>query len=510
MDGVRRIGRIIGEEAFLPAEALYDEVDTIAGAVGNYGHLSPYIGNRRKRQDSGVARTPAKKLKLIAKVAQTKTMPRNPVNALVNRSAMKVTGKVKVSNRKKVKVGKYLRSAIKQVMSGTTGRGTYTTVKQGYVGSCNAYGGGGLSANVLGVASGAVGSQTVAAFVDPSICPIGFRTLWNALCRNNLASAPSLITQGDLNYFTPYKILDAASVLFNEKAPGDPRITTGNLSEVVAVATGLPLNSTPNLKIDVLDSSVVWRMKNTSDRVVHLDIWECTPTLKFQRDNIVATLLGQLVAFQSGGFDETVEYYKGSTGTISGEYLYEGNYDPLAVSKKYQGLPFKWKKREMVLHPDEACIHTIKGPRGVLDFKNLVQTDAVGGLSQIQLNPLLKGWSVSCCVSVRGDQVFKPQTSGVGGRDVYTRPSGPGVVSFGMPVSIEVEEKYRIAVPEIAGYRTANGAGGTSQTLNFRKDRYKFWNIIENQADTVTGTLGYVVSSEENFVADTTPGRQNQ
>lgn len=444
-------------------------------------------------------------------VVPKKTMPKKNVqNKLVNRSAMVVRGKAKVKNVKKLKVSKYLKKAIKQVTSGSAARGTYTTLKQGYVGSCAAIGTGVLSFSCLGEGSGVAANQTVALFADPAVTPVGFRTLWNCLAQNNLTLAPNVVTQGDLNFFTPAKILDAASVLFNGKAPGNPQVTTGNLSEVVSNTTGAPTTTTPNLKIEVVNSSAVFRIKNTSDRVVLMDIWECTPTLKFQPNNIVQTLATQFNAFQNGGLDETVEYHKTSAGSISGEYLFEGSYDPLAVSKQYQGLPFKWKKREMVLHPDETCVHTIKGPRGTLDFKKLVTSTPASTSSQIQLNPLVKGWSVSCAISIRGDQVFKPAVAGIGGRDVYHQSVVAGTVSFGMPVSIELEEKYRLVVPDIAGYRTQNGAAGTVQSLNFRKPRFIFWNTLPVQSVTVPAAQGYVVSSEENFVADTVAGRQNQ
>lgn len=467
---------------------------------GQLAGLGAKAIKRKMSDDSGVEQTPQKKAVGPSR-KKIKLMP-SVNNRLVNKSAMSVKGKAAVKRKKTLKVSRRLRESIHQVLSGASARGTYTVLRTGLVGSCMATGGGSLSLSTMG------SNQIVALFSDPGVTPIGSRSLWNCLAQHTIGGSPGALALSDMNYFTPAKILDAASVLFNEKAPSNPYLTANNLSETTLVATGAPVESSPTLKINIISSSVVWRMKNVSNRIANIEIWECTPTLKFQPINALNALSQQLVAFQSGAIDEPVEYYTGTgSGTINGGYLFEQAYDPLAVSKAYQGFPFKWKKRTMVLHPDETCVHTIKGPKGILDFRNLVTSDPAGVGSLVQLNPLLKNYSVSCVISVNGDQVLKPGISSQGTKDHFYAGSGVG---FGLPISIEVEERYRIAVPDIAGFRTAALAAGGRQQLNFRKNRYKFWNQLPVQTATNTAVNGYVVSSKENFVADTVAGSQFQ
>lgn len=429
------------------------------------------------------------------------TGSRKANNMLVDKSSMVVTGKTKTKRQKIVKVSAKFRAGVKQVLSGDTARGTYTTLIQGYIGSAIVNGG----SNWITFADLAQSQRGV--LLPGSLNPVGSRTLWNCLALNNPGAAPTALTLSGFNYFTPAKVLDAASVLFNSKTIGDPYLRSGNLSEVLVGATGIPQTSLPTLKINIIGSSVVWRMKNVSNRVVNVEIWECMSTLKYGNSPPLQSLYGQDQVFNQTANDNPVRYVFG--GLARTNYYYEQGFDPVAVAKKYNGFPWTWKKRTMVMQPDETCIHTIRGPSGVLDFRKLVSADALGNHT-VNLDCMLKGFSVGCIVSVVGDQVYKPTVTGAtGGRDVYTSATA-AQTRLGMPISVEIEEKYRIAVPEIAGYITQNGAAGSTQQLNMRKNRFIFNNLIASQASTDTPATGYVVSSEENFVTQTTAGTADQ
>jgi len=106
----------------------------------------------------------------------------------------------------------------------------------------------------------------------------------------------------------------------------------------------------------------------------------------------------------------------------------------------------------------------------------------------------MKNWSVGCVISVHGDQVLTTTASGAGGRHVF-----PTVAqALGMPVALEIQERYNIAVPEVAGFITINGVAGSSQMLNLRK----FKKIVKN--DCLVGNPLYTVSNEVNPAQEST------
>jgi len=81
---------------------------------------------------------------------------------------------------------------------------------------------------------------------------------------------------------------------------------------------------------------------------------------------------------------------------------------------------------------------------------------------------------------------------------------GSGNLSLGMQVCVEVEESYKIAVPEIAGFISTAGAAGTLQQLNLRKHKYQVFSVKER------GSNNYSVSNEVNPLAESAVSAQNQ
>lgn len=469
-----------------------------------------YNGQERKRGRNEVADYPTPKTtpgpKSI-KVAQMKSKGRlntgGGVNSLVGKVAMKVKGKTKTKRTKSVKVSKKFRKQVKEVLSGAQARGTYTVVRQGFVGSY-ARNGVGTTLNITdqGIAMfGAVGPGTSN--------PAGARTLWGGLGTYAVGAATTMVPNSGLTFFTPAKILDAASILFNKKAPADPYLTTGNLSEVASLGGGVPVTSKPSLAINVLDSSVRFSMKNLSNRVVTVEIWECTPTIKFVPSGWLDTLVENQTAFVDAGTNNyPCQYYGGPAATQIATTIHESQWDPVGLAKKYNGFPVTFKKRTMIMNPQETCQHWIKGPKAVLDFKKLLSTDSAGN-NNLQLNAMLKGFSVGCIIGVVGDQVNRlgNLATSYGARENYTLFAA-GAVAMGMPISIEIEERYRVAVPEIAGFITQAGVAGTTQLLNLRKNKNILWN--QNEFQTANeGVGGYTAANEENPLASAV-GIQNQ
>jgi len=433
-----------------------------------------------------------------------KSMPKsNPVNALVQRSSMKVTGKTAVKKTKKVKVPDLLRKQIKQVIVGHAAYGSYRTIKCGYVGSIYTTAGATpINGDDQDSNMRAVYFQSTANDTIPG------RTLYNQLVQIGVEPAITTIVPGTgLNFFTPGKIIDAASVCFNGKTPSlSPYDTFGNLSTVTAVANGDPnVNSVGKLKINVLNSYAQFSIKNVSNRIVTMEIWECTPTLMFQPGNALASLVSSLTNLSStANTDSAFLYYRPANGPSAQYSLYDPALDPCAIAKENFEFKFKWKKRLMQLNPEETCIHSIQGPKGILDYSKIVQTNQVTpdpGL-QINRNTLFKNWSVSCIIGVSGDQVLATNPAGLtaGGRKIFETTTR----STGMPVAIEVQEFYKFSVPEVAGFRNADVVSGESQMLTFRKQKNVVLNAVEG------GTFPYVLSNETAPILETALGNLQQ
>jgi len=421
---------------------------------------------------------------------------KNPNAKLVNRSAMSVFGKTKTKVTKTIAVPRLLRKQVKQILVGVQAQGSYTTIKEGYVGAI--FTGAAVTPFVgddLGVAQNQV-------LFGPNTQPPG-RTLFNQLV-NRLPSptACSPVANTGLNYFTPAKILDAASVLFNQKtAAGNPYIQTGNLSTVADAGVGTPSTAQiGKLKINVLNSYVTFSIKNVSNRVVTMEIWECMPTQMFQESNPLVTLDSMLKSFNTENLDTSFEYADVNGANVN-RALYETSLDPFAIAKRCHGFKFTWKKRVMILAPEETCIHSIRGPKGVFDFAKLQRSTntAPQPIGLVTQNCLFKGWSVGVVIACSGDQVLSD--SGLGGRKLFL---GGGNAVLSMPVCVEIKEHYKLAVPEVAGFITQTAPLGRGQPLNLRKHKEVYLSLKE------AGNNNYNVSNEVNPIAEGSANNQNQ
>lgn len=457
--------------------------------------MSKFMGftggsGKRTRKDSGVTQTPVKKVKTLP---SKKTMPKSSAtNKLVNQSSMKMVGKRKLKKVKRVKVGKRLTQSIKQVIQGEQAKGSYTRVYTGFVGQV-------MNVNSTGSPRFAGTTNTFAAVQAACLGPnyqepAGQRTLWGTLSQAVPIATSfvngNLSTGSEFNYFTIRKFLDAASLCFNRKTLGinSAESTVDNFDLIFDPVTGATYGGTPTpLKLNITNSWVQFTLRNLSQRVVHLDIWECTPTLKFQNTTALQSLItslnsaGQQVMDSVGTVDAVVRYFNrlsgsGQSSTQDG-LINEGTIDAVDIAKQF-GFNFKVVKRQMVLQPSETCIHSIKGPTGMLDFSKMT-------VDNVQQLNLLKGMSVSCIFAVRGDQLLPGTTNAISRfTKIGAAPSAGGANYFSTPVAVEVKESITVAVPEVAGFITKAGGAGQRQTLNLRKKRIVYANFIDANGDT--------------------------
>jgi len=429
-----------------------------------------------------------KKMKFSKKSKKTKSIGQG-----VSRSTM-VTNykKPKKTKRKTVKVSKYLRAAIKQVDAGVTAQGTYKHMFNGVIGVMED-----VNTNPLPNADGNnpfFNQATIQTLENEA--PTGGRTLFNQLLSigNAYSGAGQTLSPGtDLNFFTPGKIINAASVLFNSKvATRLVYATTGNLS--ANSGNGVPLVTPGSLKIELVQSYVKVTLKNLSARPLVVEQWELAPKLKFYKkapiEDVRALALSKIDKVTSGIEEHlSVEY-----ATLQGndrpftELLQDGNIDPFKMLIPC-GFQFTGQRKVMTLAPQELCSHYIKGPSGVLDYNKLF---ADGDFQ----NALLKKWSSSVVFGVRVEPVITD--TGKLGRYGNFLATAPGRLSA--PVTIEIEEVFKIKVPEVAGFirqplEETPTVGTTVQQLNLRKYRLSIGNFMELQ-----GTANHqpIMFNEEN------------
>lgn len=480
----------------------------LAKGAGEYAgkRLREYVqSSQNKKQKKMPKKLTQKQKQNWAKVGEAMKYSTDPNKLLTTRTAMTVKGKTKTKVVKTVAVPSRLRKQIKQVLVGQQAVGSYKTIKEGFVGSFMPSPGnpGPLAGSALGQA------QNVVYWNVNNAVP--GRTYFNTLVtRLDSPGVSTSIGGTELNFFTPAKLLDAASVLFNGKAVSiDPYLETGNLSTVAQNDGTLNFSNPGKLKINILNSYAKFSIKNVSNRVVTMEIWECMPSQMFQETNPLNTLNAVFEGFGSSsgttGQDTSYAYYD-LNGTAAASSVARGFYeigqDPFEIAKQNYDFKFTWKKRTMILAPEETCVHSIRGPKGIFDYSKMQRTNNAvpQPVPIISRLAMVKGLSVGCVIGISGDQVLtQTAAASQGGRKNYL---GGGSVTLGMPVCVEVEEYYKIAVPEIAGFRQS--ATALVMPLNQRKEKH----IVFSQKEK--GQNNFTVSNEVNPLADSVINSQNQ
>lgn len=457
------------------------------GSWKNIGRIATKALSAKERKGKYVDEKKRK-----SKVVQKKLMPKgnkvagnkSAAQKLVQRSAMKVTGKNKLKTIEDVTVSPYLRLAVNKINRGKDAYGDYTEIRAGWVGTIQQAFGNASSFTLSGLS---LGSTAVLAHGPAGPAAAGGRSMFGALINYQpaLGTAPVLIAGTNLEFFTPAKILNAASVLWNQKAPviNGYEVTPNNLSTLYNPTTGVESNANAgSLKVNVMNSYVQFELKNVSDRPVHCVIWECTPKLKFGVQTPIQDIANVEVIAQSNAGQERRTQLFGNITSLS-----ETHVDPFKFN-----VPSNWtiKKRDMVLAPDEQCNHSIQGPKGILDYQKLFNA----GVSQQSL--LLKKWSVACVIGIY-PEVVKPLDSTAGGTGGALSFQGNATAQMGCPVHVKMVERFKLSVPEIVGSIKNTNVLDATQLINARKERITVVNFIPE-----VGLRPYLVSNEVNPVAE--------
>jgi len=116
---------------------------------------------------------------------------------------MKVVGRVRVKQPKKVSVSSALRAKVKKVMEGVAAKGSYTTLKSGFIGMVtNAN----TTLTIAELFTTQMGLPLAAHVLGPSyVNTSGSRTLWGGLGQSNITQNSNYTqtkANHDINFFT--------------------------------------------------------------------------------------------------------------------------------------------------------------------------------------------------------------------------------------------------------------------------------------------------------------------
>lgn len=414
--------------------------------------------------------------------AETQTSGSSKLN-MHNRQAGKASssrkGKLKLTGKKKpVKVSKELAKKVKKVIDGQDYRGTYLTDKQMYIdykSSSNAATSGYFDQKLpnIGAYSGCVSNTFIPIGMPGRVCQ-----WWAAGQANAVGSVPAGY---DWTHFSPLKILDAASVLWNRKRRNpDYSFGGGNFTVDARIATGVPDSGSltapdkKNFKIHVENAYAKFQVKNITQRRIYLTFYHCTAKQKFAsgtplsiyKDAIIEELGG--ANLDNGGILEGKNAGE-SIEQQSANYILNPSMEPNALPAFTN--VYSYQKVIINIGPGETHEHTVQGPKGFdLDFAKLWD----GG--QDKGGFMYKACTVQTMVKMELDQVFAQTTSG----PFYAPVSYPSQLptgNFQCPVAITLKENYTLRCPKISGFIKQAIVAGSTQMLNLKKRSFAALNV---------------------------------
>jgi len=419
----------------------------------------------------------------------------NIINAAANRASKKVSGSRNirgVRGKKRVKVSARLRKKIKQVIESKHVYGEYRTTRMGAIGVIRDS----TLTNYTAISTtvGGYGSQTYA-FKIPGGIQSDFRTWWAGLCNNGGAVEPG----DDFSFFTPLKIMDAASVMWNFKGPSkDYSVQTQNFQMRTTAVSGAPVAAGTNLdpqlqlnKIHVVNAFVQFEFRNTGNRTMHLKFYMCVPKVNYPALPPLDTLLTALRSPEASTTETT--YFKAggpTTMNIENQLLFNPQVPP-KMSPIFNE-SYKYEVVEYDIGPGETVCHSLQGPRNMdFDYNKFFNStrDETG-----------KNWkksTVAVMIEVVPDLVWASGNA-VQGRLLPIVGTAPALPEgqLGLPIVMEIRETFKLTMPDNVGFIQRVISAGQIQLNNLRYNVRCFGNFSDTY--TQSGSLpAYQVRSKE-------------
>lgn len=422
------------------------------------------------------------------KTAFASTPFQNPLNAQAKRASKRVKGHKNISSivhrKRNVKVSKQLRKKVQKVIDGGAFKGTYHTSRFGTIGITTS----GTATVNLGLVDEleTMGGYTQQlAFQRHQLDVDGNTRFWfaHALQSTNTSGTAGLVQGSEWQFFSPLKIVDAASVLWNGKRPNENYASqVGNLNTVHVEATGSPVvgtNTNPQikgLKIHIDNSYVKFTIKNNSQRAMSICVYNCVPKVKFPIATALQAFQQAVIREADGSNSAFMSAVTVNHSTTEQEQALFAN--PAVEPNMFKSFSTSYKYEKVIIKiaPGETCTHSVQGPKSyTLDYAKLYNS----GVNE--QGKAYKGTTMFCMMSIIPDMAF--MTAGINTANQGTTgryvASTSAIDSIADPVSIQWEEVYRLSIPEVVGFRTQNGTAGTMQVLNKKLPRRAFGNFTK-------------------------------
>jgi len=245
------------------------------------------------------------------------------------------------------------------------------------------------------------------------------------------------LSDGIAMFFDPYKVLDAASVLFNFKgANGTKNNNNAGLFPAQAFS------------VDVKKQWVRMEFKNNSARRLQMKVWtwelKGNTALNLNFSAYWATQLTKDAALVDGAINPL----NNSVNTMGQSPMFNPGV------KRY----FKIFEEDILIEPGKSYIHYVQGPSKRYDFSKFWSTDTV--FNNFQKGN--KGVCIALCTDITG-----LAAGVVGATQRYTDMTNAG----GYGLQVETQFNYIISLPDQTGYRVTNPlpANNSAQPLMKRR-----------------------------------------
>ena len=437
---------------------------------------------------------PSKALTFTKRRALTNLAPTfNTIRQQAGKATRTVRGQRKtksiVHRKRPVKVSRLLRKKIKKVIAGTEIKGVYTAVRQGTIGFTATTG-----SSVEYRRTTRAGGYTlpISSTKIPTISGANVR-FWFA---HPYSSKDGFTIGDEWQFFSPMKILDAASVIWNQKPINtDYSLQALNLNTVHNKTTGTMIAGTPadmnikGLKVHIQNSYVTMVMKNNTERSVNVVVYKCVPVNKFPVQTALESFF-DAVTQETDGTDSGLVNIAGPLGSAVDNIVIMPGIEPNTF--KSFNSAWKYTKVKLNISAGETTTLNFQGPKNyVLDYDKLNLGDEDKAHLAFKQTTMQVFMSVSPDLewATNGDNSYEHVT----GRWWQTNAAESDISN---PVSIEWTETYRLALPHIVGFQNGpSTVGGNQVTLNHRIPRRAYGNFVDVTDATTAPT--YIAHDEE-------------
>jgi len=442
----------------------------------------------------------------------------NIVNMQAGKAAMKSSGKIKLKRGKKVKVSSKLREKIKEVMKGASYSGHYNAIVQGTVGIAQYPGSAGPGAEFF------CDANAFPSLSDPQMVYCIPRhqsdtqskwVYWGGFPQKDM-STDQLSYEHMFEHFSPMQYLDAASKMWNNKfgvaeswfAQSPANINLEAKRSDGTLTGGSSTVSTHNvtgLKLNIVNSHVKYTLRNNSQRTMNIEIFHCTPKIKFPGtsalNDLYHTVQTELFGVTGAGIAATAANANrlsslmtnktdqtGATITIA-DCIQHPMFDP--KDSLFWSARWKYEKKTIRIAPGETCQHSIQGPKNVLLDFNKIQTASFASNVANTTSSIpvwVKGYNVSVFMRIIPDMTSSAdladnsatyrQTYNNSGNfaSIIANCDGRKVV---LPICCEVQYSYNIKCPDQQGFLQQAVSAGAVQNLNLKRPVKRYDNFTD-------------------------------